>query len=180
MSLIDIRGLGVASPRVLFQDLDFGVAPGDRVGLVADNGAGKTTLLRCLAGVAEATSGQITRRRGLRVGYVPQEVPETLLELTMHEAIRRGLAAGEREAQAWQAGVLLDLLEAPEEMRERRLAALSGGWQRLALLGRVWIAGPDVLLLDEPTNHLDLQRAGGAGELDQLRDRGGGDGDRQS
>jgi ATPase subunit of ABC transporter with duplicated ATPase domains len=50
------------------------------------------------------------------------------------------------------------MLETPEDMRERKLAALSGGWQRLALIARAWITDPDLLLLDEPTNHLDAQR----------------------
>ncbi|TGR73009.1 ABC-F family ATP-binding cassette domain-containing protein, partial [Mesorhizobium sp. M1C.F.Ca.ET.189.01.1.1] len=52
----------------------------------------------------------------------------------------------------------LDSLDVPEPMREREMRALSGGWQRLALIARVWVTDPDVLLLDEPTNHLDLAR----------------------
>jgi ATPase subunit of ABC transporter with duplicated ATPase domains len=76
----------------------------------------------------------------------------------MTEAIRRALPAPEREALAWKIGLVLDMLETPEDMRDRTLSALSGGWQRLALIARVWVTDPDVLLLDEPTNHLDLQR----------------------
>ena len=48
----------------------------------------------------------------------------------------------------------------PEALRERPLAELSGGWQRLAMLARVSVTEPDLLLLDEPTNHLDLGRIG--------------------
>ncbi len=158
MSLINVRGLGVVSPRLLFQGLDFAVESGDRVGLVAGNGAGKTTLLRCIAGVGEASTGEITRQRGLRVGYVEQEVPAGLLGLTLAEAVRRGLPAEARAAEEWRVGYVLDLLQTPEAMRQRVLSALSGGWQRLALLARVWIGEPDVLLLDEPTNHLDGER----------------------
>jgi ATPase subunit of ABC transporter with duplicated ATPase domains len=54
--------------------------------------------------------------------------------------------------------MVLDMFDKPEAMRERPLRALSGGWQRLALIARAWIGDPDVLLLDEPTNHLDLER----------------------
>jgi ATPase subunit of ABC transporter with duplicated ATPase domains len=54
--------------------------------------------------------------------------------------------------------MVLDLLDTPDSMRQRRLVDLSGGWQRLALIARVWVTNPDVLLLDEPTNHLDQQR----------------------
>jgi ATPase subunit of ABC transporter with duplicated ATPase domains len=158
MSLINIRALGVFSPRVLFQNLNIAVHDTDRIGLVAGNGAGKTTLLRCLAGQADPGAGDITRRRGLRVGFVEQDVPETLLELPLQEAIRRALPATDRTENAWKVGMVLDMLETPAAMRDRPLSALSGGWQRLALIARAWITDPDLLLLDEPTNHLDLQR----------------------
>jgi ATPase subunit of ABC transporter with duplicated ATPase domains len=158
MSLININRLGIVSPRVLFRGFDITINAEDRIGLIAGNGAGKTTLLRCIARQAEAGEGEITWRRGLRVGFVEQDMPAGLLELTMTEAIRRALPVAEREAEAWKVGLVLDMLEAPAEMRERRLAELSGGWQRLTLIARVWVTDPDVLLLDEPTNHLDLQR----------------------
>jgi ATPase subunit of ABC transporter with duplicated ATPase domains len=158
MSLLYIRNLGVISPRVLFQNLDLAIHDKDRIGLIAGNGAGKTTLLRCLAGQAEPGAGEITRRRGLRVGFVEQDVPAHLLDLTLHEAVRRALPVAEREIGGWKTGMVLDLLETPAALRDRKLSELSGGWQRLALIARVWVADPDVLLLDEPTNHLDLQR----------------------
>ncbi len=160
MSLIHVRSLGVVSPSRLFSGLDFSVHETSRVGLVAGNGAGKTTLLRCLAGQMEPSSGVITRRRGLRVGLVAQEVAASVLELPLNEAIRRAIPAAEREVQGWKVGLILDMLDTPAAMRERPLSALSGGWQRLALIARAWVADPDVLLLDEPTNHLDLQRLG--------------------
>jgi ATPase subunit of ABC transporter with duplicated ATPase domains len=158
MTLISLRGLGVVSPRPLFANLDLAIAAGDRIGLVAGNGAGKTTLLRCIMGDLEPGTGEITRKRGLRLGFVAQDVPANLLDLPMAEAIRRGLAPAEREGEAWRVGLTLDLLDTPAAMRERPLSALSGGWQRLAMIARAWIAEPDLLLLDEPTNHLDLAR----------------------
>jgi len=158
MSLIHLRGLGIVSPRPLFHNLDLAIHETDRIGFIGGNGAGKTTLLRCLAGQAEPGMGEITRRRGLRVGFVEQDMPANLLDLPLNEAIRRALPAAEREANAWKIGLVLDMLQTPEAMRERPLSELSGGWQRLALVARVWITDPDVLLLDEPTNHLDQQR----------------------
>lgn len=158
MSLINVRNLGVFSPRVLFRNLNLAIHDTDRIGLIASNGAGKSTLLRCLSGQTEPGMGDITRRRGLRVGLVEQDVPDNLLPLPLSEAVRRALPVEEREANAWKVGMVLDLLDTPLEMRDRALSALSGGWQRLALIARVWVTDPDVLLLDEPTNHLDLQR----------------------
>jgi ATPase subunit of ABC transporter with duplicated ATPase domains len=157
MSLIQVRGLGVATPRTLFQDLDLTVNDADRIGLIAGNGAGKSTLLRCLAGTGEPTAGTITRRRGLRIGFVEQDVPASLLDLPLAEAVRRALPPAERAANAWKVDLALDAFATPAVLRERPLAALSGGWQRLALIARAWIAEPDLLLLDEPTNHLDLE-----------------------
>ena len=158
MSLINLHGVGIVSPRPLFQNLDLTIQATDRIGLIAGNGEGKTTLLRCLARLAEPAMGQITHRRGLRIGFVEQDVPANLLDLTMNEAVRRALPPAERETQSWKIGMTLDMLETPADMRERALSALSGGWQRLALIARVWVTDPDVLLLDEPTNHLDQQR----------------------
>ncbi len=66
------------------------------------------------------------------------------------------LPAEARETESWRAEVVLDEFETPDDMRDRLVSRLSGGWQRLMLIARVWINEPDALLLDEPTNHLDL------------------------
>ncbi|MGE0424310.1 MAG: ABC-F family ATP-binding cassette domain-containing protein [Reyranellaceae bacterium] len=158
MGSISLRGVSVLTPDPLFRDLTFVVGEADRVGLVAGNGAGKTTLLRCLAGVAEPMSGEIVRSRGLRVGIVEQDVPATWLDLTLEEVVRRGLPAATRESESWRVDLVLDEFDTPQDMRERPMRALSGGWQRLALIARAWVAEPDALLLDEPTNHLDLEK----------------------
>lgn len=158
MALITLVDLGMVTPRPLFQNLSFNIGPGDRIGLVAANGAGKSTLLRCVAGQIEPDSGGITLSRGARLGFVEQDVPPGLLGLTLSEALRRALPPAERMHESWRVGAVLDEFATPEELRELPLAALSGGWQRLALLARAWITEPDALLLDEPTNHLDLEK----------------------
>ena len=160
MSLIACRSLGVVLGAPLFRDLDLTLARGDRIGLVAANGRGKSTLLRCLAGLHEPTSGEITRARGLRVGLVAQDVPHPLLDLSLREAALDALPEEDRAYEAWRVDVALDGLAVPDALRDRPLSALSGGWRRTALLARVWATEPDVLLLDEPTNHLDLSRIG--------------------
>lgn len=158
MGSISLRRVGVLTPRPLFENLTTNIAGTDRVGLVAGNGNGKTTLLRCLAGLAEPTTGEIVRSRGLRVAHVEQDVPESLLNLPMEEAIRRALPPAERDAQEWRVGVILDAFAAPAELHRRPVRELSGGWQRLTLIARAWVVEPDALLLDEPTNHLDLEK----------------------
>ncbi len=156
MTLINIRNLGVTLGTTLFSKLNLAVGAGDRIGLVAANGRGKSTLLRCLAGTLEPTQGDVTRARGLTVGHVEQDMPPALLPLSFHEAVLQALPADQQMHEGWRVDVALESLEVPEDLRERAVGQLSGGWQRLAMLARVWVTEPDVLLLDEPTNHLDL------------------------
>jgi ATPase subunit of ABC transporter with duplicated ATPase domains len=158
MPSINLRDVGVLSPHPLFQSITMTIGDTDRIGLIAGNGGGKTTLLRCLAGLAEPTIGDVVRSRGMRVGYVEQDVPETLLNLPLAEAIRRALPPAERDSDEWRVAVVLDEFGAPAELHDRPIHALSGGWQRLALIARAWVTEPDALLLDEPTNHLDLAK----------------------
>lgn len=158
MTLITLRSLGVTLGTVLFSNLDLTLDAGHRLGLVAANGRGKSTLLRCIAGTSEATTGEIIRARGLQIGHVEQHVPDRLMGLTFREAVSDALPPDQAEMESWRVDVILDALEVPEAFHDRRLAELSGGWQRLTLLARVAILEPDALLLDEPTNHLDLDR----------------------
>ena len=158
MTLINLRNFGVTLGAPLFSNLNLTVDAGDRIGIVAANGRGKTTLLNSLAGRLEPTTGDITRSRGLRVGYVEQNVPADLAEVSFYDAVLRALPKEQIASESWRVDVALDSLGVPAAMRERALSRLSGGWQRLAMLVRVWVTEPDVLLLDEPTNHLDLAK----------------------
>ena len=160
MSIIAAKSLSLTLGLPLFAGLSFTLEPGDRMGLVAANGRGKSSLLRCLAGVLEPTSGDITRARGTVVGLVEQDAPPALLGQSLRSAVSGALPLDDAEAESWRVDVILDDLEVPESLRDQTLGALSGGWQRAALLARVAILAPDVYLLDEPTNHLDLSRIG--------------------
>jgi len=160
MSLLNIRSLGVTLSSRLFSDLNLTVHAGDRIGLVAANGRGKSTLLRCIAGQMEQTDGEITKARGLTIGYVEQNVPPDLFDHSLYDAVLAALPAEQQSSESWRVDVALESLEVPDAMRLRPLRQLSGGWQRLSMLARIWVTEPDMLLLDEPTNHLDLARIG--------------------
>jgi ATP-binding cassette subfamily F protein 3 len=104
MSLLVGRALGKAYGALdVFSGVDLRIEAGDRIGFVGSNGAGKTTLLRVLAGVEQQTTGDLARKRGLTVGYLPQDPPPPG-EKTLHEAMRQvfaGLIAqGEALAKA--------------------------------------------------------------------------------
>lgn len=165
----------------LLEGATLSVAAGEKVGLVGKNGAGKTTLMRILAGEIAPNTGEISRRRGLRVGWLPQE-----FELQDTRTVRENIEEGARDLKEWLAryekgqGTDAELAELQHLIHhadgwhlESRIAAcasalgappldapvgpLSGGEKRRVALCRALVAQPDLLLLDEPTNHLDAE-----------------------
>jgi ATPase subunit of ABC transporter with duplicated ATPase domains len=160
MTLIAIKDGSLTRTESLFTGLNFSIAKGDRVGLVAANGRGKSSLLRIMAGEDDATTGTVTGLRGLIVATAPQDPPERLLSLSFYDAVRDALAHEVAETESWRVDILLDDLLVEESTRGRAVHSLSGGWQRTMLLARAAVVEPDLLLLDEPTNHLDIGRIG--------------------
>lgn len=158
MGMISLRNAGHRAGDLLFSNLNLVIGDGDHVGLVAPNGRGKTTLLRAMAGLAELSEGELTRSRGLTIGYVPQEVPESALAQSPTQFIGSALDATTLDGEGWRVDVVMEEFSIPEQFRHVPLSQLSGGWQRMALLARAWVTQPDALLMDEPTNHLDLGR----------------------
>jgi len=158
MTVININALGMTLGDPLFRDLNLTISKSDRIGLVAANGRGKSTLLACLAGELDQTAGEITRARGLRVGFARQTVPPEALGHSFYDWVKSALPSDQADYETWRVDVVLDELQVPCELHHKPLSQLSGGWQRTAMLAAVWINAPDVLLLDEPTNHLDLGR----------------------
>jgi ATP-binding cassette subfamily F protein uup len=152
--LLSVRDLSHAfGARPLFEHVSFTVSDGDRIGLIGPNGAGKSTLLKLLAGMIAPDRGEVARRGGISIAYLPQ-VPE-LTGASVREAVREGLPRSkepnwEHEARVdeWISKLDLD--------PESELAPLSGGWKKRVALARALVALPDLLLLDEPTNHLDV------------------------
>lgn len=127
-----------------------------RTGLVGENGAGKSTMLKCLLGELELNEGQIVKSRGFRMGYLAQEIPQTLLQKTVRE-IMEGILARIDSHDEWKIDVLLEELGISYEKSTQPFSTFSGGWQRIILITAECALGePDLLILDEPTNHLDL------------------------
>jgi len=143
--------------RPLFESLSFALHDGDHVGLVGPNGSGKTTLLKILAGAEEPDAGARVVRRGVRVGYVPQDpvfAPGKSVEDVLLEALSEDRALEEHEKFA---RVGLTLGKAGFADRAALTDTLSGGWRKRLAIAHELVREPDVLLLDEPTNHLDIE-----------------------
>jgi len=149
------RGSFQFGVTTIFENVSF-LLDDARTALVGENGAGKSTLLKCLAGELELGSGQIVRSRGLRVGYVPQEIPAELEHVSVRQMLERALPADGRD-ETWRVDVLIDDLRIPEEVAGSTFGELSGGWQRLLLIAAAKLGDPDIVILDEPTNHLDIE-----------------------
>ena len=143
--------------RPLFENLTFALFDGDHVGLIGPNGSGKSTLLRILSGSELPDSGARVVRRGIRVGYVPQD-PVFTPGRTVEDVLLEALAGDARlEDYEREARVGVTLGKAGFNDREQKTDTLSGGWRKRLAIAHELVQEPDVLLLDEPTNHLDVE-----------------------
>ena len=137
--------------QVLFNDISFSVAEGQKVGLVARNGTGKSTLMSVLMGKEGYESGSIIYRRDLKLGYLeqtPQFDPnDSVLDACFNH---EGDPAKILKAKQILTQLHIDNMDQP-------MGQLSGGQQKRVALANVLIDDPDFLMLDEPTNHLDLE-----------------------
>lgn len=136
--------------QVLFEDISFSIAEGQKVGLVAKNGTGKTTLLSVLTGKEGIDGGTIIYRNNLKVGYLEQ-LPKFNPDESVLDACFNHEGEPEKVLKAKQVLTQLKIRDLDQHMGQ-----LSGGQQKRVALANVLITEPDLLILDEPTNHLDL------------------------
>ena len=136
---------------VLFNDISFSVAEGQKVGLIAKNGTGKSTLLSILSGKEGYDQGEIIFRRDLRVGMLEQ-APDFDPAESVLDACFNHKGDPEKVLKAKQILTQLKIRDLDQPMGQ-----LSGGQQKRVALANVLITDPDLLILDEPTNHLDLE-----------------------
>lgn len=132
------------------------------MGLIGPNGAGKSTLLKIIANEESPDSGDITRARALRIGYLKQE-PSFRAGATIFSCAEEGLISDERN----DAHATLRISETLSKLElngthagiqpETPVSTLSGGWKKRVALARELVKNPTLLLLDEPTNHLDVE-----------------------
>lgn len=169
--------------HILFEDITFGVAQGQKIGLIAKNGTGKTTLLNIIAGKEDYDSGSVVFRNDLRVGYLEQapQYPAGLTVLqacfySQNETVKL-LAEYEQALMDEDSTKVNELLERMDSLKawdyeqrakqilgelkihnyDQKVESLSGGQLKRVALANVLIAEPELIILDEPTNHLDLE-----------------------
>lgn len=137
--------------QVLFENISFSIAEGQKVGLVARNGTGKSTLMSVLMDKEGYESGSIIYRRDLKLGFLEQS-PQFDPEESVLDACFNHKDDPEKVLKARQILTQLHITNLEQPMGQ-----LSGGQQKRVALANVLITEPDFLMLDEPTNHLDLE-----------------------
>jgi zinc transport system ATP-binding protein len=159
--LIQAQGINQTwGSRHVLQNIDIAICENEIVTIIGPNGCGKSSLLRILLGLHTADSGKVTRRKGLRIGYMPQNLRiDDRLPLSVSGFLMLAPGARKARVQEW-----LERLSITE-LAQQPVQQLSGGeWQRV-LLARALLIEPHLLVLDEPVQGVDIQ---GQRELYQL------------
>ncbi|MCP5163258.1 MAG: zinc ABC transporter ATP-binding protein ZnuC [Hahellaceae bacterium] len=136
--------------QTIIHDVSFSLSRGDIVTVIGPNGAGKTTLVRAILGLQKLSDGTITRKPGLKIGYMPQKLHiDNTLPLTVERFL---LLTGANRAQLTdalsQSGIV--------SLRNAQMQSISGGELQRVLLARAVLRRPDILILDEPAQGVDL------------------------
>ncbi len=184
MNVLSVERLGKHyGPKQLFSEVSFGLEKGQKTAIVGPNGCGKSTILKCIAGVERQDEGIVTFNKGVRVGYLDQDVRMTADHGAVDEVldnddpVANAIRAYEHALSGRSEGeVLQRCIDAMEELKawdhearirsllhqfgitdmEQPVRSLSGGQQKRLALAKVLVHAPDILILDEPTNHLDV------------------------
>lgn len=148
---IDVQGLTKSfGAQVLFKNISFSIAEGQKVGIIAKNGTGKSTLLSILTGKEDYDSGSVIFTNGIKTGYLEQ-FPKFEPEESVVSACFKNQATEDEILKAKQILTQLRITDLTQPMKQ-----LSGGQQKRVALASILINEPDLLILDEPTNHLDI------------------------
>lgn len=169
--------------RWLFKNINFGILKGDKVALVGQNGSGKTTLMNVLAGLIPSDEGSVSIRKGITVGYLPQN-PEFNEKLSVIDTLFQGDSPSIQAMKAYENALahhdddkLSEAIELMDKYQawdyeskveqilgklgihnfDKIISELSGGQRKRVAMAKILIEEPDLIIMDEPTNHLDLE-----------------------
>jgi len=154
MNLLTIKNFSKSiTDKVLFEETDFSINEGEKVGVIGVNGTGKSTLLRMLAGELETDEGEMVKAGFVKIKFLPQN-PVFPDGITIYDYV---ISMNENEHNNWnvegEAKNILNILG----FEDYNLVVnnLSGGQKKRVALAATLLSHCDLLILDEPTNHLD-------------------------
>lgn len=140
------------SEKKLLNEISFSMNEGDKVGVIGINGTGKSTFLKIIAGLEEPDKGILTKSRGVRVGYLPQN-PTFEEGLTILEQVFKNHENTNIKAKEYEVKSVLNKLGINDF--DKQVSQLSGGEKKRVALASVLVSQYEILVMDEPTNHLD-------------------------
>jgi ATP-binding cassette subfamily F protein uup len=160
MNLLTIENLTKNyTERMLFDNVNFSVNEGEKIGIIGINGTGKSTLLKIIAGMEEPDEGTFVKGRNLKIAYLSQN-PVFNANSTLLDSILEGnVASDEQEAYTIRSDAKSMLNRLGITNYEQKVGELSGGQRKRLALVKVLLSKSDLLVLDEPTNHLDSEMA---------------------
>ena len=156
--VVDLKGASLRfGDRVILDDVDWIIGPGDRYGIVGANGIGKTTLLRIIQGLQPLDSGRVKIGQTVRFAVLSQHLDELrkLGDDRVRQVISRYSRRTMLDGKEMTPGQLLERLGFTKDDQNEPVCDLSGGQKRRLALMLILLDEPNVLILDEPGNDLD-------------------------
>jgi ATP-binding cassette subfamily F protein 3 len=152
--VIKIKNLSISfSGHQVFEDVNFAINSGDKVGFIGRNGSGKSTFLKLLLGRLEPDSGEVEISNNYKIGYLEQHIKFTHQDVVSEVC---SILPDDREYEGWKGEAILMGLGFSNEDMMKNPSDFSGGYQVKINLAKLLLMEPDMLLLDEPTNYLDI------------------------
>lgn len=154
MNLLTIKGLSKSfTDKVLFENADFSIEEGEKVGIIGINGTGKSTLLRIIAGLEESDAGEYITANNIVINYLPQN-PEFNKGVSVYDYVSEAARAAHSESDI-EGDVKNILNRLGFSDYSTPVDTLSGGQKKKVALAAALLKKNELLILDEPTNHLD-------------------------
>lgn len=158
MNLLTINNMTkVYGDKIIFDNVDFSVNDGEKIGIIGINGTGKSTLLKIIAGIEKADTGDVIKGNKVYITYLPQN-PEFENGTTIYDYV---IKANSTEENKWQIeGEAKNILnKLGFDNYDIVIDYLSGGQKKRVALAAALLSKSEIIVLDEPTNHIDNDMA---------------------
>src|SRR3990167_8988063 len=112
MSKIRFEKVAFGYIDILFSNVTLNIGDQDRIGIVGNNGCGKSTFIKCIAGLIDPLAGRVYCSKGLKFGFMEQDIPQQLHDKNLYDVISDAIPAEERAFSLWKIENTLDVFKA--------------------------------------------------------------------